>query len=300
MMERNQEWRREGRNGGAPREERGERRYGRGEIGEGHAGWTERRDYSGWEDRGRSEDRERDRDFPRDYGRDYDERRWRGSETPSSGTYGRGEWGSSYHPERSSQYGPQSGYGYGSHEDWYRGRPPSGAQYGYRIGRPGEDRDYPPQSEWGRREEPSWGGWRRQSVDWDERERAEQRARGFWGTERVERRGRPPRNYRRSDERIRDEVCELIARQTDVDASEVEIQVASGVVTLVGEVEDRAAKRELEDVAERVFGVADVNNNLRVRKSFLNQLGERLFGPNEGERKPSSTPGSSSTTTTKS
>lgn len=74
------------------------------------------------------------------------------------------------------------------------------------------------------------------------------------------RRGRPRRSARAGasrpratcapTDRIRDDVIERIARDTDVDASEVEIHVENGDVTLTGMVEDRAAKRELEDVAE--------------------------------------------------
>jgi hypothetical protein len=267
-MERNHDWRREGRNGGAPRDDRGERRFERGEVGEAHTGRPERRAY--FEDQGRYDQGRYDRD------QSYEDRErysgWRASDTPSSGNYGRGEWGSGYRPESAPTWG-QPGYSRDREEQW--GQP----------------------QDWRRSEEP-WGTWRQQR-DWErDRERRFSDDRGPWNTQRLERRGRPPRNYRRSDERIRDEMCELIARQTDVDASEVDIEVMSGVVTMTGVVEDRAAKRELEDVAERVFGVADIHNNLKVKKSFFNQLGERLFGPTEQtERKPGTNPGSSTTTT---
>jgi hypothetical protein len=284
MMERNQDWRREGRNGGAPRDDRGERRFERGEVGEAHTGWPEHRGYPEDQERYDQGRYGRDRSYE-----DRDRSAWRASDTPSSGNYGRGEWGAGYRPESSRTWGQPS-----SREDeWHRARPPAGSQYGF-----GQNEQWGPQ-EWGRREEP-WGTWRQQRAEWerDREQRFRDVERGPWNTQRLERRGRPPRNYRRSDERIRDEVCELIARQTDVDASEVDIEVQAGVVSLTGIVEDRAAKRELEDVAERVFGVADVHNNLKVKKSFFNQLGERLFGPTEQtERKPGTTPGSSTTTT---
>ncbi len=79
------------------------------------------------------------------------------------------------------------------------------------------------------------------------------------------RRGLGPKGYRRSDERIRDEVCERIAR-SGIDAREVEVAVAAGEVTLTGTVERRDEKRALEDVADDVFGVEDVHNQLRLHR----------------------------------
>ncbi len=79
-------------------------------------------------------------------------------------------------------------------------------------------------------------------------------------------RGRGPKNYQRSDERIREEVCERLAVDHDIDASEIEVSVSSGVVTLGGSVQDRQMKRLAEDVSELVLGVRDVQNNLRVAR----------------------------------
>jgi hypothetical protein len=79
-------------------------------------------------------------------------------------------------------------------------------------------------------------------------------------------RGRGPKNYQRSDERIREDVCERLAMDDDIDASEIEINVAEGVVTLNGSVNERHAKRMAEDVCENVRGVKDVQNNLRVTR----------------------------------
>lgn len=79
-------------------------------------------------------------------------------------------------------------------------------------------------------------------------------------------RGRGPKNYQRSDERIREDVCERLAMDHDVDASEIEVNVAEGVVTLNGSVNERHAKRLAEDICESVRGVKDVQNNLRVTR----------------------------------
>jgi len=92
------------------------------------------------------------------------------------------------------------------------------------------------------------------------------------------RRGKAPRTYQRADERIRDEIVELVVRDTDVDASDVDVQVKDGEVTLSGTVESRSCKRELEDVVERVFGVKDVHNQMKVRHGLMSELGDKLFG----------------------
>lgn len=80
-------------------------------------------------------------------------------------------------------------------------------------------------------------------------------------------RGRGPKNYRRSDEAIREEVCERLTMDHDVDASEMEVRVDDRVVTLSGTVPDRYSKRLAEDIAEAVRGVEDVHNELRVSRS---------------------------------
>lgn len=80
-------------------------------------------------------------------------------------------------------------------------------------------------------------------------------------------RGRGPKNYQRSDDRIREEVCERLTLDHDVDASDVEVAVADGIVTLSGTVNERQSKRIAEDVCESVRGVKDVQNNLRVSRA---------------------------------
>lgn len=86
------------------------------------------------------------------------------------------------------------------------------------------------------------------------------------GAARPSYRGRGPKNYQRSDERIHEEVCERLAMDHDVDASEIEVAVQGGVVTLSGSVHERRAKRLAEDIADSVTGVNDVQNNLRVTR----------------------------------
>ena len=92
--------------------------------------------------------------------------------------------------------------------------------------------------------------------------------------------GRGPKGYRRADERIREDVSEELFRNPEIDASEIEIQAQNGEVTLTGKVENRHQKRLAEDIAERVSGVTDVHNQLKVDKGFFAEL----FGTGEKDR----------------
>jgi hypothetical protein len=78
-------------------------------------------------------------------------------------------------------------------------------------------------------------------------------------------RGRGPQSYTRSDERIREEVCDLLTDDETLDATSIDVQVANGEITLSGTVRDREGKRCAEDLAESVSGVRNVQNQLRVQ-----------------------------------
>ncbi|WP_425067179.1 BON domain-containing protein [Reyranella sp.] len=79
-------------------------------------------------------------------------------------------------------------------------------------------------------------------------------------------RGKGPKGYRRSDDRIREDVCDSLTDDPMLDAGEIDVQVRDGEVTLSGTVSDRLAKRHAEDMIERVTGVRDVQNNIRVKE----------------------------------
>lgn len=77
-------------------------------------------------------------------------------------------------------------------------------------------------------------------------------------------RGKGPRSYRRSDDRILEDVNDRLTDDPDVDASDIAVAVKDGEVTLSGHVQSRWAKRAAEDCADAVSGVTHVQNNLRV------------------------------------
>jgi hypothetical protein len=89
---------------------------------------------------------------------------------------------------------------------------------------------------------------------------ADQGGSGFRGH-----RGRGPKNYRRSDERIVEDLVQRLTDDHDIDATDVEVSCSEGTITLGGYVATRREKRIAEQLAEGCRGVTDVFNNLRVR-----------------------------------
>ena len=76
--------------------------------------------------------------------------------------------------------------------------------------------------------------------------------------------GRGPKGYRRSDERIQEDICERLTEHPSIDASDIEVVVGAGDVTLTGRVESRAVKHLTEVMVETVSGVKEVHNQLRI------------------------------------
>lgn len=80
-------------------------------------------------------------------------------------------------------------------------------------------------------------------------------------------RGKGPKGYTRSDDRIRDDVNDHLSDDSWLDASDIEVSVNQGEVTLSGHVDSRQSKRRAEDCADRIAGVKHVQNNLRVKSA---------------------------------
>ena len=73
-----------------------------------------------------------------------------------------------------------------------------------------------------------------------------------------------PEGYRRADERIEEDVCERLTAHGAVDASQVQVRVEEGEVTLEGTVTTRRMKKLAEALSDTVPGVVDVHNRLRL------------------------------------
>src|ERR1700743_344798 len=79
-------------------------------------------------------------------------------------------------------------------------------------------------------------------------------------------RGKGPKGYQRSDERITEEINDRLTDDHQLDASGIEVNVTNGQVKLSGSVDSRASKRRAEDLAEAISGVSNVENSIRVNK----------------------------------
>jgi hypothetical protein len=77
-------------------------------------------------------------------------------------------------------------------------------------------------------------------------------------------RGKAPQGYVRTDDRIREDACQALADDDHVDPTHVEVVVQNGDIYLTGTVDDRRMKKRAELIVERVSGVHDVQNHLRI------------------------------------
>jgi hypothetical protein len=86
-------------------------------------------------------------------------------------------------------------------------------------------------------------------------------------------RGRGPRGYKRSDDRIREDVSDRFSDDPYLDASGIDVVVNNGVVTLNGTVNDRSDRRRAEDIALLVPGVQDVIVSLTLQPTVTTTTG---------------------------
>ncbi|WEX74476.1 BON domain-containing protein [Sinorhizobium numidicum] len=210
------------------------------------------------------------------YGRERRDRRdregWRTRERDREEREERGMYGSLREPYRGDRLGyddrrQRSGYDAGGRQTWstdelgYSDRGYNAG--GYRTGYYGE------------RGNPDFAGWAEALATFDPYEnrpgfqnRSGQE--GWPGGQRGRREmgqfsGKGPRGYTRSDDRIKEDVNDRLTDDPWLDASDIEVAVSGGEVTLTGHVSNRQDKRRAEDCAEAVSGVSYVQNNLRIR-----------------------------------
>ena len=77
-------------------------------------------------------------------------------------------------------------------------------------------------------------------------------------------RGKGPKDYRRSEDRIREDVCDRLTDDYMLDATNIQIQVQGDEVVLSGSVNTREQKRRAEDIVDSISGVKNVENRIRV------------------------------------
>lgn len=217
--------------------------------------------------------------FPdNDENRNYNDRDYENNQYGTSGTYdsrtnyGNQHYGNDYNRQdinagygqrnyksdfEKHYYGQQTGHGnyvdgYGN--DYNRNRPVN--RYG------GDTRNYGNANQGGF-DRDWWDRTKDEVASWfgdDEAERRRKMDRRYMSGHR----GKGPKNYHRSEERIREDVCDRLADDDMVDASEIEVQVQGTEVVLTGYVPSREQKRRAEDLVESVSCVRNVENRLRV------------------------------------
>lgn len=99
--------------------------------------------------------------------------------------------------------------------------------------------------------------------------------------------GKGPKGYRRSDERIYEEICEVLTAHPQVDPIEIELTVEDGVVTLWGTVSNRDMKRMAEDAILDCSGVIDVVNRLHVASRYQHEgvMGDGTLRPQQSRNR---------------
>ncbi|WP_434048936.1 MULTISPECIES: BON domain-containing protein [Sorangium] len=79
-----------------------------------------------------------------------------------------------------------------------------------------------------------------------------------------------------------------MADHPDLDASDVEVKVQNGEVVLSGTVRDRRFKHQLEALAERISGVTDVRNEIRLYREQQQGETKTSAGLSSSERSTAS------------
>lgn len=74
-----------------------------------------------------------------------------------------------------------------------------------------------------------------------------------------------PVGYKRKDDVIADDICRRLGLNDRLDARHIEIEVKEGVVYLKGEVTSLDMKHDALEIAERVTGVHEVHDRIKVK-----------------------------------
>ena len=206
-----------------------------------------------------------------DYGNHYhNDRSWDNFQPGAMNSYGqRQDWGrgdvnlgmNDYPGYNQSAYGGYTGRDMGRRNfdnvnDMYRGNRPARNMYGGdtanhgNANQGGYDRDWWDKT---RDEVSSWFG----DDDAERRRNSDRRMDTSY-------RGRGPKDYNRSEDRIREDVCDRLTDDSWLDATDVQVQVLGNEVLLRGNVSSREQKRRAEDVVESISGVRNVENRIRV------------------------------------
>jgi hypothetical protein len=209
--------------------------------------------------------RDRDNDYAEQQGRGQWDRNWERNREENQWTRDREDWrdnlrrnpGYSTGRNPNQNYGPDYGRQYRTSDRMY-GEAEWGRNWGREYdARRGEDYDrYGMENQDWRYMDDYWRNTYGNSYP---RENEQNRSTPNYA-------GRGPRNYKRTDDRIMEDVNEHLTRHPAIDATEIDVAVTDGEVVLRGTVERRELKRMAEDIAESISGVKNVRNELKVQQ----------------------------------
>jgi osmotically-inducible protein OsmY len=83
--------------------------------------------------------------------------------------------------------------------------------------------------------------------------------------------GKGPKGYERSDERIREIVCEALTDDPRIDATEINVEVKNREIKLTGTVSDRRTKYAVEELIESKAHNCEIANELRIKNTQQNR-----------------------------
>ena len=112
-----------------------------------------------------------------------------------------------------------------------------------------------------------------------------------------EHKGKGPRGYQRSNERIREDVCDRLSDDDYLDATDIDVKVENNEVILTGTVNNREQKRRAEDLVESISGVRNVENRIKVNyndntsrnRNDRSDIDQRYTEPNDIGRESGTT-----------
>ncbi len=186
------------------------------------------------------------------------------------GQYGSGQYGGGYRGDDHRPYSDRQAAGAMMHQG-ARSQENDAQRYQYNNYRPTHDtagryaHAGAPGTQYGAQAERGfWDQTRDEVSSWFGDDQAAQRRR-MDEVQAGQHSGKGPKGYTRSDDRIREDLNDRLTDDHRLDASDIDVKVDKGEVTLTGHVSQRADKRRAEDIAETIGGVKHVQNNLRVK-----------------------------------
>lgn len=94
--------------------------------------------------------------------------------------------------------------------------------------------------------------------------------------------GKGPKGYSRTDEQLKEEICRKLYEHPEIDASDVTVEVKGGELMLTGTIDSRHARDLIEDEADRVMGIKEVNNQIRIKREAGMQGQGAMHSPQTG------------------